>query len=85
MRGRFVADLPVAGYDGTLDLRMKNTVLARNVQAKTGTISNARALSGFLQTAAGEKLVFSIIVNHHTAPAAEIDAVVEKALERIYR
>ena len=85
MRGRFVADLPVAGHDGTLETRMKNTVLARNVQAKTGTISNARALSGFLQTAAGEKLVFSIIVNHYTAPTAEIDAVVEKALERIYR
>jgi len=85
LRGRFVAELPVAGKDGTLELRMRNTVLDGNVQAKTGTISNVRALSGFLQTASGEKLVFSIIANHYTAPTAQVDAIVEKALERLVK
>jgi D-alanyl-D-alanine carboxypeptidase/D-alanyl-D-alanine-endopeptidase (penicillin-binding protein 4) len=83
LRGPFVAALPVAGHDGTLELRMKNTSLDRNVQAKTGTISNVRALSGFVTTAAGEKLVFSMIANHYTAPTAEVDAIVENALARI--
>ena len=83
LRGPFVAALPVGGRDGTLDTRMRDTVLDRNVQAKTGTISNVRALSGFLQTASGEKLVFSMIANNFTAPSAEIDAVVEKALARL--
>jgi D-alanyl-D-alanine carboxypeptidase/D-alanyl-D-alanine-endopeptidase (penicillin-binding protein 4) len=83
LRGPFVAELPVAGRDGTLDLRMRGTVLAGNVQAKTGTLSNVRALSGYLQRADGEKLVFSIIVNHFTAPSAQIDAIVERALERL--
>jgi D-alanyl-D-alanine carboxypeptidase/D-alanyl-D-alanine-endopeptidase (penicillin-binding protein 4) len=83
LRGRFVAQLPVAGRDGTLDLRMRGTSLAANVQAKTGTLSNVRALSGYLERTDGEKLVFSIIVNHYTAPSAEIDAIVEKALERL--
>ena len=83
LRGPFVADLPVGGVDGTLDIRMRGTPLARNVQAKTGSLSNVRALSGYLARADGEKLVFSIIVNHYTAPSAEIDAIVERALERL--
>ncbi len=82
-RGRFLATLPVAGHDGTLGSRMRDTALARHVQAKTGTIANVRSLSGYLDRPSGEKLVFSIIANHFTAPSAEVDAVVERALERL--
>jgi D-alanyl-D-alanine carboxypeptidase/D-alanyl-D-alanine-endopeptidase (penicillin-binding protein 4) len=83
LRGPFVATLPVGGQDGTLASRMKGTALETNVQAKTGTIANVRALSGYVQTKAGEKLVFSIIANHFTAPSGAIDAIVEKALARV--
>lgn len=80
LRGPFLAALPVAAQDGTLELRMRNTVLAGRVQAKTGTISNVRSLSGFLITESGERLVFSMIANHFTATSAQVDSVVEKAL-----
>ena len=83
LRGPFVAALPVGGHDGTLSTRMKDTVLDANVEAKTGTIANVRSLSGYLETKAHEKLVFSMIVNHFTAKDAEVDAVVEKALARL--
>jgi D-alanyl-D-alanine carboxypeptidase/D-alanyl-D-alanine-endopeptidase (penicillin-binding protein 4) len=83
LRGPFLAALPVSAYDGTLSSRMRNTPLAGRVQAKTGTISNMRALSGFLITDSGERIVFSIIANHFTAPTAEIDAVAEKMLLRL--
>lgn len=83
LRGPFVAALPIGGWDGTLDSRMKKTVLDGRVEAKTGTIANVRALSGYLLTTTGQRLVFSIIVNNFTAPAAEIDVVVEKALARL--
>jgi D-alanyl-D-alanine carboxypeptidase/D-alanyl-D-alanine-endopeptidase (penicillin-binding protein 4) len=83
LRGPFVASLPVGGRDGTLQSRMRNTDLDRRVQAKTGTINNVRALSGYVETARGEKLVFSMIANHFTAPAAEIDAVMERVLMRV--
>lgn len=83
LRGPFVAALPVAGHDGTLSSRMKGTALDANVEAKTGTISNVRSLSGYLETASHEKLVFSMIVNHFTAPSADIDAIVERALARL--
>ena len=80
LRGPFLAALPVGAQDGTLELRMRNSVLAGRVQAKTGTISNVRSLSGFLITESGERLVFSMIANHFTATSAQVDAVVEKAL-----
>lgn len=82
-RGRFLSVLPVAGHDGTLESRMRGTILNGRVQAKTGTISNVRSLSGFVDTKSGEKLVFSMIANHFTAPSSAIDGVVERALVRL--
>ena len=83
LRGPFLAALPVGGHDGTLSNRMKNSALNRRVQAKTGTIANMRALSGFLDLDNGDKLVFSIIANHYTGATSDVDAVAEKVLEHI--
>ena len=80
----FYAALPVAGIDGTLAGRMKNTPLQGNVHAKTGTVTNVRSLSGYMTTAAGEPMVFSMIVNHHTVSSRDADRVAEAALLRLY-
>src|ERR1019366_10582759 len=60
--------LPIAGVDGSLRNRMKNTAAAGNVHAKTGTLRWAHALSGYVTTAAGEHLAFSIMLNRYAAP-----------------
>jgi D-alanyl-D-alanine carboxypeptidase/D-alanyl-D-alanine-endopeptidase (penicillin-binding protein 4) len=83
LRGPFMAALPVGGQDGTLGSRMRNTPLAGRVQAKTGTISNVRSLSGFVDAPSGERFVFSIIANHFTAGSAAVDDVAEKALVEV--
>jgi D-alanyl-D-alanine carboxypeptidase/D-alanyl-D-alanine-endopeptidase (penicillin-binding protein 4) len=57
--------LPIAGIDGTLRTRMRNTPAAGNVRAKTGTLNNVASLSGYVTSATGERLVFSLIVNHY--------------------
>jgi D-alanyl-D-alanine carboxypeptidase/D-alanyl-D-alanine-endopeptidase (penicillin-binding protein 4) len=83
LRGPFVAALPVGGRDGTLGSRMRNPVLDRQVQAKTGTLDNVRSLAGYLHTSRGETLAFAMIANNFTAPVSEIDGLMERALERL--
>lgn len=55
--------LSIGGVDGTLKSRFRGTKTTGNVYGKTGTIDQVSALSGYVTTSAGEKLVFSIIVN----------------------
>jgi D-alanyl-D-alanine carboxypeptidase/D-alanyl-D-alanine-endopeptidase (penicillin-binding protein 4) len=61
----FRAALPIAGVDGTLRNRLKNTLAENNLRAKTGSLSSAASLAGYVTTAAGEKLAFSIMVNNY--------------------
>lgn len=63
----FTAGLPRAGQPGSLRGRFKGTPIEGRVAAKTGTISLASSLSGYIFTAAGDTLIFSIQANHHTA------------------
>lgn len=61
----YLEALPIAGVDGTLRNRMKNTPAAGNVRAKTGTLHWANSLSGYVTTAAGEHLAFSFMLNRY--------------------
>jgi D-alanyl-D-alanine carboxypeptidase/D-alanyl-D-alanine-endopeptidase (penicillin-binding protein 4) len=79
----FRATLPVAGVSGTLADRLKGTPAEGRVVAKTGTLSNVRALSGYLTTLRGEPLAFSILANNFRLPSADIDALVDRALLRL--
>ncbi len=68
----FYDALPIAGVDGTLRTRMVGTPAAGNMRAKTGTLQFVRALSGYVTDADGERLVFSILNNHFTAPVDSV-------------
>ena len=75
--------LPVAGRDGTLANRLAGTAAEGRVRAKTGTVDNVRAIAGYVESANGELLVFSIIANNFTVPNSVVDAAADKALIRL--
>ncbi|MFZ4568844.1 MAG: D-alanyl-D-alanine carboxypeptidase/D-alanyl-D-alanine endopeptidase [Bacteroidota bacterium] len=59
----FKQTLSIAGVDGTLRKRMVGTYAENNLCAKTGTLRNTSALSGYANTKDGDQVVFSIINN----------------------
>ena len=72
----WMTGLPVAGRDGTLVARMRGTPADNNLRAKTGTMSNIRALAGYVTTSDGEALAFSIMAdNFEGAGSAATDAI----------
>ncbi len=75
--------LPVGGVDGTLRRRFGSAELKGRVRAKTGTLRHVSALSGYVDTAAGETVAFSILVNGYVPERSgasvtrEMDRLVE--------
>ncbi len=63
--GIFRQALPVAGVDGTLKSRMRDTPAAGNARAKTGTLNGVNSLSGYVTSAAGERLAFAFFLNNY--------------------
>lgn len=63
----FASSLPIAGVDGTLRRRLKGTPAEGRIQAKTGTLRWAAALSGYVTSLSGERLAFSLILNRYPA------------------
>lgn len=76
----FAAGLPQSGNTGSLKNRFRGTPLEGRVLAKTGSIARVNTLSGFIETANGRFLTFSVMANHHIlggrAMLPQIDSVV---------
>ena len=59
----FFGSLPVAGRDGTLYDRMRRGPARGQCRAKTGTLSNVSALSGYCTARSGDLYAFSVLMN----------------------
>ena len=79
----FTSALPIAGKDGTIASRMKHTRAEANAIAKTGSIANARALSGYVRTRDGETLTFSMLANSFAIPPATVTWMADVAVETL--
>lgn len=74
----FIDSLPIAGVDGSLYYRMKNTSAQGNLHGKSGFIGRVSSLSGYVNTKSGEPLVFSILMNHHLCPSSAATKIQDK-------
>ena len=74
------SSLPVGGVDGSLASRFgEKSGLAGKVFAKTGTLGETRALSGYLIAKSGQTLIFSVMVDTHL-PGSSVD---REAMDKI--
>ena len=62
--GAYFESLPVAGIDGTLEDRMKNSIAVGRLRAKTGSVEHVRTRSGYAELPGGRRLVFSFLSNN---------------------
>ncbi len=77
-RDLFEQSLVIAGTDGTLERRMRDTAAAGNMRGKTGTLSSVNALSGYIRTRGGESLIISLMGNNYVGPGREVTAVLDR-------
>jgi D-alanyl-D-alanine carboxypeptidase/D-alanyl-D-alanine-endopeptidase (penicillin-binding protein 4) len=68
----YFASLPVAGVDGTLNERMKDSGITGRIHAKTGSVSHVRTLSGYADTTGGRRLIFSFLSNNQSVKNHEV-------------
>lgn len=77
------ATLPVAGVDGTLRNRFRNSPLAGKMWAKTGTLNECTGLVGYLTASSGKTVAFSIMVNGRR-PGSDVESqAIDQIVEAI--
>jgi D-alanyl-D-alanine carboxypeptidase/D-alanyl-D-alanine-endopeptidase (penicillin-binding protein 4) len=69
--------LPIAGVDGTLEDRMKNTAAVGRIHAKSGSLEHVRTRSGYAETASGRRLIFSFMGNNQAGKSHEATDVLD--------
>ena len=79
----FYDAMPIAGVDGTIRNRMRGTPAAANVRAKTGSVAQARSLSGYVRALDGDTLMFSILANNWNVPATRVTAAADSIAARL--
>jgi serine-type D-Ala-D-Ala carboxypeptidase/endopeptidase (penicillin-binding protein 4) len=77
----FVSSLPIAGLDGTLRKRLKDSPAALHARLKTGSLSGVVAIAGYVPDAGGQPCVVVAFINdEHVANGAGravLDALVD--------
>jgi D-alanyl-D-alanine carboxypeptidase/D-alanyl-D-alanine-endopeptidase (penicillin-binding protein 4) len=69
--------------DGTIAGRMRGTPAQGNAHAKTGFVAQARSLSGYVTTADGQMLIFSLLCNNWTVPVRSVEQVQDTIVARL--
>jgi serine-type D-Ala-D-Ala carboxypeptidase/endopeptidase (penicillin-binding protein 4) len=79
-----MSSLPLVAYDGTMRRRLRFESIAGHAHIKTGSLSDVRALAGYVLDKRGQRNVVVMFVNHANAAAAQPaqDALLEWVYDR---
>ncbi len=80
----FIASLPVAAVDGTMRRRLKGEGVAGQAHIKTGLLTDARAMAGYVLDRDGRRHVVVMFINHPNAHEAQpaMDALLRWVYEQ---
>lgn len=67
----FIASLPIAAFDGTMRRRLQDSGVAGQAHIKTGLLSDARSMAGYVLDRSGRRMVVVMMVNHASAHQAQ--------------
>lgn len=68
----FYNSLPEAGKSGTLKSLGRNTTIAGNLRAKSGSVARVRAYAGYVKTKSGRELAFSVNISNYNCSSHEV-------------
>lgn len=75
----FLSSLPIAGLDGTMGHRLRDSVATGRARIKSGSLRNVSAVAGYVLDANNEQCVLVAFINDERAGAgrAALDALIE--------
>ena len=70
-------------YLSTLERRYRSGDARGNVRAKTGYISGARTLSGYVEAESGHMIAFSLMCNHYSVRTSRVNRAQDQIVEML--
>lgn len=83
LRAAYLASLARPGRDGTLSYRLRGLPSGTEVRAKTGTLTQASALSGYVTTSDGAAYAFAIFCNNYSAKVRRVRVAQDRIVQLI--
>ena len=81
----FISSMPLAGIDGTMRRRLRNTDLKGRAHIKTGTLNNVSAMAGYVQDRHNQRWVTALIINHKGLQSWQGKQVQDAVLRWVYQ
>jgi D-alanyl-D-alanine carboxypeptidase/D-alanyl-D-alanine-endopeptidase (penicillin-binding protein 4) len=81
----FLSSFPIAGVDGTMRQRLRDSPAAGQARLKTGTLRNGVALAGYVTDAAGRQSVVVAMINDDRAGDGKGRAVIDALVDWVAR
>ena len=81
----FMASLPIAGIDGGMEKRLRDTPAVGHARIKTGTLRDVSAVAGFVPCGQNETCIVVAMINHPFAKGAVARPILDALIDSVVR